>query len=48
VAPEDRAAFHRAVQQLTERSAKLVADMDKKALDTKDLDTKDLDKKVVS
>src|SRR5882757_7622299 len=53
VTSDDRAAFDRAVQQLTERSAKLVADMDKKALDTKDLDTKDLDtkdldKKVVS
>ena len=30
VTPDDRAAFDRAVQQLTERSAKLVADIDKK------------------
>jgi len=30
VSPDDRAAFDRAVDQLTERSAKLVADMEKK------------------
>jgi DNA-binding MarR family transcriptional regulator len=30
VTPDDRAAFDRAVRQLTERSAKLVADIDKK------------------
>jgi hypothetical protein len=47
VTSDDRAAFDRAVQQLTERSAKLVADMDKKDLDKKDLDMKHLDKKVV-
>jgi DNA-binding MarR family transcriptional regulator len=31
VAPDDRAAFDRAVQQLTERSAKLVADLEKRS-----------------